>query len=177
MTDWERLEKEAVDQNDWYRISRDRYRLPNGGVGTYTYVDIPGSTMVVPVLPDGRLVMVEQFRYLMQRRSLEFPCGGLKEGWEPIANAQAELREEAGLTAASWSELGRLAPYNGVSNEYCFIFLAEEFTDVPVEPEETEQIQIVHLTRDEVRARIIDGSLWDGMTVSAFTLYESNLLK
>ncbi len=174
MTGWERLDKECVDNNPWFRISRDRYRLPGGDVGTYTYVDIPGSTMVIPRLPDGRVVMVRQYRYLMQRESLEFPCGGLKEGYEPLFNAQEELREEAGLEATSWTKLGEFAPYNGVSNEYCHVYLAEEFSAVPATPEETESIEILHMTFDEIRTEIARGTLWDGMTVACLSIYDAH---
>ena len=172
MSAWERIDKASVDHNPWYRVSRDRYRLPNGEVGTYTYVDIPGSTMVIPILDDGRAVLVRQFRYLMQRPSLEFPCGGLKEGYTPLFNAQEELREEAGLVASDWRKLGEFAPYNGVSNEYCHVFRARGLAGVEAAPEETESIEIVHLTLDEIRSEIRRGELWDGMTIACLSIFD-----
>ena len=74
---WQQISRETLFDNPYYRISHDRYRRPDGEIGDYYYVDIPGSTMVVPALADGRLVLVRQYRYLMARPSLEFPAGGL----------------------------------------------------------------------------------------------------
>ncbi|MEM7165600.1 MAG: NUDIX hydrolase [Planctomycetota bacterium] len=170
---WQQISKEPLLQNPYYRISKDQYSLPGGGVGEYMYVDIPGSSMVVPVRDDGSLVMVRQYRYLMQRTSLEFPCGGVVEGVDPLENAQRELKEEAGHAARDWHELGRFAPYNGVSNEYCYVFLATNLTAIGAEPEETEEIEIVYLRPDEVRAQIDTGDLWDGMTIASLSVYES----
>lgn len=170
---WQRLASEVVHETAWYRLSRDRYVLPGGAEGVYTYVDIPGSTMVVPAFEDGTLLLVRQFRYLMQRPSLEFPAGGLKRGVDPLDNARRELHEEAGLLATSWTELGRFAPYNGVSNEYCRVYLATGLEPVPAAPEPTEEMECQRMSLDELRAIIDRGELWDGMTVASLALYES----
>lgn len=172
MKPWERLSKAMLFRNPWYTVSQDRYVLPGGEVGEYTYVDIPGSTMVIPVLDDGRLVIVRQYRYLMERHSLEFPAGGLKHGISPLENAQHELREEAGYVTESWEEIGRFAPYNGVSNEYCHMFVAKELQKVPPEPEATEEIEVHAFTLDELRDKVLAGELWDGMTINCLALYQ-----
>lgn len=171
---WQRISKETLLQNPYYRLSFDRYQLPNGAQGEYTYVDIPGSTMVLPVRDDGRLVLVRQFRYLLQRWSVELPAGGLKEGVDPLVNAQAELREEAGLEARSWSQIGQFAPYNGVSNEMCRVFLARDLVEVGAEPEPTEEIEVLRFELSELRDLIDRGELWDGMTIASLALYESH---
>ncbi|MFN0059338.1 MAG: NUDIX domain-containing protein [Planctomycetota bacterium] len=170
---WQQISKEPVLQNPWYKMSRDSYVLPTGATGVYTYVDIPGSTMVVPRLDDGRFVLVRQFRYLFQRTSLEFPAGGLKEGIEALANARAELREEGGYVARDWQRIGQFAPYNGVSNEYCQVFLATGLERVEAAPEETEEIEVVPLAIAELRREIASGAVWDGMTISALALYDA----
>lgn len=168
---FDRKSKELLFQNAWYQVSQDRYVLPSGDEGEYTYVDIPGSTMVIPVLDDGRLVIVRQYRYLMQRYSLEFPAGGLKPALEPLENAREELREEAGYATESWEKLGEFAPYNGVSNEYCHVYVARNLERVGNEPEPTEEIEILALTPAEIQEKIESGELWDGMTISCLALY------
>ncbi len=170
---WSRLSKETVFTCPYYKLSHDRYRLPSGAEQDYHYVDIPGSTMVVPVLPDGTLILVSQHRYLVGKKSLEFPAGGMKEGYEALFNAKEELREETGYEAKSWEQVGEFAPYNGVSNELCRVFVARDLESVGPEPEPTEELEIVHLTPDDIRARIASGELWDGMTIVSFTLYEA----
>lgn len=154
-------------------MSFDEYRLPDGGVGQYTYVDIPGSTMVVPERADGRLVLVRQYRYLMARPSLEFPAGGLPVGRDPLDNARRELQEEAGLEALAWTKLGEFAPYNGVSNEMCHVYCASNLREIATAPEPTEEIEVHVLSLDELHERVDRGEIWDGMTLASLLVYES----
>jgi len=169
---WGRLERELLFSTPYYDICHDRYQLPAGGVGDYYYIDIAGSSMIVPEGDQGRLTLVRQFRYLMQRPSLEFPAGGIQRGWAPLACAQQELREEAGLVASSWRELGEFAPYNGASAEICHVFVASGLSSVRAEPEPTEEIEVVALTLAELQAAVASGEIWDGMTLAALRLYE-----
>ncbi len=168
---WQRADTETLFSCRYYKLTHDRYHRPDGEMGDYYFVDIPGSTMVVPRLDDGRFVLGKQFRYLMRRSSVEFPAGGLPAGVDPLDNAKKELREEVGYRAARWEKIGEFAPYNGVSNEMCRVYLATDLAPVGAEPEPTEEIEIVALSGNEIEALIDSGELWDGMTVNSYYLY------
>jgi 8-oxo-dGTP pyrophosphatase MutT (NUDIX family) len=127
--------------------------------------------MVVPRFPDDRLVLVRQFRHLNERESIEFPAGGIKPRQDVRGAAEAELREEAGFAAAAWREIGSFNPFNGVTDELCTVFLAEELSPCAAVPDETEEFEVLHCTKDEIRAMIADGRLWDGMSLAAWSLY------
>jgi len=170
---WARLSRRPIFSSPYYDFLHDEYRLPGGGVGNYYYIDMPGSTMIIPRLPSGELVLVRQHRYLMNRSSLEFPAGGLERGVEPLENARRELREEAGYRAARWTRIGEFAPYNGASNELCQVYVAEELAAVEAAPEPTEEIEVLTRSLTEVRRLVRTGELWDGMTLAALRLYES----
>ena len=131
--------------------------------------------MVVPVLPDGRLILVRQFRYLVQRWSEEFPCGGMARGVEADENARKELREEAGLTPKNLERIGGFAPFNGVSDEICHVYLARDLEETGAEPEVTEDITVVRRTVAEVEAAIDSGEIWDGMTIASFTIAKNRI--
>lgn len=169
---WSRLSKETLQSCPYYDFCHDEYRLPDGTVGNYYYIEIAGSTMVVPVRPDGRLVLVRQHRYLHGRASLELPAGGIKRGRTPEETARDELREEAGLAADELMPLGAFAPCNGLSNELCHVFIARGLRPVPAAPEPTEELERVVLPIDELDRQIGSGELWDGMTIVALKLYE-----
>jgi ADP-ribose pyrophosphatase len=168
---WSRLSKETVLSTPYYRLSRDRYVLPDGAVGEYHYIDIPGSAMVVPLLESGELVLVRQYRYLMARASLEFPAGGMKGG-QPLQTAREELREEAGYHAGRLEKIGEFAPYNGASNELCHVFVGTGLTTVAAEPDATEELEVLSLPIGTVQERIASGEIWDGMTIASFFLFE-----
>jgi len=167
------LSRAVAHENPYFRVSHDRYRLPrDGGEGDYYYVALPSSTMVLPQLDDGRLVMVRQHRYPWSRASLEFPGGGSKHELAPLQNARAELREEAGYEADSWRELGRFAPCNGLTTEMCHVFLARGLRQVGAAPEPTEELQIVTLSRDEIESAISSGELWDGQAICCLSFLD-----
>lgn len=169
---WEQLSTEVVLCTPYYDIRRDRYVLPAGGEGVYTYVDIDGSAMVVPLLDSGELVLVRQHRYLMGRDSLEFPAGGIKRGAGARQTAAQELREEAGYRADGLEPLGAFSPYNGASNEMCQVFLATGLRPAPADPDATEELQPVRLSPDQLRRRVASGEVWDGMTIASLALFE-----
>ena len=169
---WTRLSKEPFFKCPFYTFAHDTYCLPDGSTGDYYYLDIPGSSMIIPRLDRDRLIMVRQYRYLMGRHSLEFPAGGIREGSDPLENARKELREEAGYQAGEWQKIGEFAPYNGASNEICNVFLASGLIPVKAEPEPTEEFEIVHVPMADIPGMISSGDLWDGQTILAFTYFQ-----
>jgi ADP-ribose pyrophosphatase len=114
-------------------------------------------------------LLVNQFRYLIERESLEFPCGGIKAGATAEQTALAELAEETGQMAMELELLGSFNPYNGITDEICHVYLARSLRDAPgARPDETEEFEIHRLTPDGIDARIRNGEIWDGMTMAAW---------
>ena len=126
--------------------------------------------MIVPVLDDGRIVLVNQYRYLNNRESLELPCGSVKDGQTYEQTAVQELEEEAGFIAHEWQCIGEFNPYNGVTNEICKVFIAKNLKAVPALPDETEEFEMVILTAEKIDASIASNTIWDGMTIAAWTI-------
>ena len=81
-----------------------------------------------PLTADGKVILVNQYRYLCDRESLEFPCGSINEGHTYEQTALLELQEETGYKAgAPLQELGRFNPYNGVTSEICTVYICERY--------------------------------------------------
>ena len=137
---FERLQREVLVDNPWHRYCRDRYVQADGSEGVYHYIDMPGSCASIPLFDDGTTMLVRVHRYLFGRELWEFPIGGMHPGDDPLAVAQKELREETGLLAATWTPLGRFAPYKGASNEVCHFFLARGLTAEAQQLEPSERI-------------------------------------
>lgn len=170
---WKRLRTAEVARNPWWTYRRDDCELPGGGPGVYHYVHTNGSAMVVPVTAGGEFLLVNQYRYLAARESLEFPCGSIKDGATVDRTAREELAEETGYEAGRLLPAGAFNPYNGITDEMCHVFIARDLRHVGARPEETEEFELVTLAAGEVDARIASGALWDGMTIAAWAIVRS----
>lgn len=169
---FQRLSREVLVDNAWHRYCRDRYVQADGSEGVYFYVDMPGSCAAIPWFDDGTTMLVRVHRYLLGRDLWEFPIGGMRVGDEPLAVAQKELHEEAGLLAAQWTALGRFAPYKGVSNEVCWFFLARGLTQDVQSLEPSERITTRRLPFAAAKELLLDQELGDGQSMAGLMLFE-----
>jgi ADP-ribose pyrophosphatase len=159
-------------QNRWLRVREDIIRRQDGSEGLYGVVERPEFVAVV-ALQDGRVTMVEQYRYPVRRRLWELPMGTAESvlGQDPAVAAAAELREETGLVAARLVYAGCLLQGPGYCNQVGHVFLATELTQGPTEREVTEQGMICRaFTLAELDAMMRDGVLIDGISVAAIGL-------
>lgn len=167
---WKKLSESVMFRNPYWTYKRDTLELPGGRPGEYHYVHTNGSSMVVPVLDDECLLVVNQYRYLAGRESVEFPCGSVKEGYTYEETARDELAEETGYSATSLQMVGEFNPYNGVTNEMCRVYVARGLAYTGGEPDDTEEFEILRVTPGELEARIRTGAIWDGMTIAAWSI-------
>lgn len=167
---WKKLSETVVFRNPYWAYKRDTLELPGGDPGEYHYVHTNGSSMIVPVTDDGMLLLVNQYRHLAGRESVEFPCGSVKEGRSPEETARDELEEETGYSAERIRMVGEFNPFNGVTDEMCCVYVAEGLTFVGAKPDVTEEFEILRMTAAELDARIRSGAIWDGMTIAAWTI-------
>jgi ADP-ribose pyrophosphatase len=114
--------------------------------------------------------MVRQYRYLTGSTSIELPCGGIKEGQSEEEAARAELVEETGYDCIKFKRAGRFIPYNGLSDEYCTVYIARKLQYVGPKPDETEQMEVISVSPDEVSSMIQKGKIVDGMTIAGWLL-------
>jgi ADP-ribose pyrophosphatase len=172
---WKRLSHSVLFTNPWWVYKRDEYLLPNGNQGEYHYVHTNGSSMVVPVRDDGRILIVNQYRYLVERESLEFPCGSVKDGSTHDQTAWAEFAEETGFSAHQIFQVGEFNPYNGVTDEMCRVYVARELHHVGSRPDETEEFELLALTAEDIDRKIASGEMWDGMSIAAWAIARPRL--
>ena len=167
---WKTLSTSIVFENPWWTYKRDTFQIPDGVSGEYHYVYTRGSSMVVPITPEGELLLVNQFRYLCDRESIEFPCGSVNEGDSYLDTARHELEEETGFRADHFEEVSTFNPYNGVTSEICHVFLATELTPGNANPDATEEFELIRCSPSDFEEKIATNEVWDGMTLAAWML-------
>jgi ADP-ribose pyrophosphatase len=128
-----------------------------------------GSVAIVAVDREGRLVLTRQFREAVRETLLELPAGILETGEIPLEAARRELAEETGLHGGSWRRLRTIHPSPGFLREPVTIFLAEDLDEGEPHPGESEQIDVVRLTRAELEAEL--ERLEDAKTLVGVLLY------
>lgn len=165
-----------VYRNPWTTVREDVIVRENGVRGIYGVVDKDPACIIVPVetTPDGEFVyLVEQFRYTVLGRFLEFPQGG----WEladivPEELARGELKEETGLTAARMTHLCDLQIAYGVMNQRHHVYLAEDLTHGETEPDPEETDLTLHrVSVAEFETMLLDGRIVDNCTAAAWGVY------
>ncbi len=170
LSSWKKLRQVFELKNPWWTYRHDEFEMPSGKKGEYHYVHTNGASMIIPVRDDGMVILVNQYRYLCNRESIEFPCGSVKEGSTYDDTAVAELIEETGFKANSLECIAEFNPYNGVTDEMCKVYIARSLTPAHAKKDDTEEFEYVYLTPKELDDNIVSGKIWDGMTLAAWAL-------
>lgn len=165
-----KISEEIIHKNPWHEYKHDTFEFPDGKPGNYYYLETPGGVMIVPVLPDGRIVLTRQSRYLADRHSIEFPGGGIKNGMTLTQAANLELKEETGYEAEELILVGEFEPSKGLIKDRMHIFIAQVGEQGNAKPDATEDIEIIARYPDEVEVMIRHNDIWDGETMAAWSL-------
>lgn len=139
---WQVLSSREVYRNPWIRVREDQVLRPNGSPGIYGVIESPPALGVVALDEAGRTYLVGQHRYTVDEYSWEIPTGSGIPGEPPLESAARELREETGLAASRWTDLGRVQVSNSVTDQIGHLYLAEGLTQGEAAPDETEDLAI-----------------------------------
>ncbi|MFT5142821.1 MAG: ADP-ribose pyrophosphatase [Rhodothermales bacterium] len=171
-----KLDSEEIFKGILLHVKRDRVRLPDGNEAVREWIDHPGAAAVVPILDDGRVIMVRQFRYGPDRTFLELPAGKFDgNGEKPEEVAVRELEEETGYRASHLTHLGALYNAVGYSNEVIHIFLAKGLkrTKQALDAEEFLTVEFHQLA--DLVDKAARGELDDMKTVSGLLMAAAHL--
>jgi ADP-ribose pyrophosphatase len=148
----------------------DEVSEPGGVTGTREVVRQTGSVAALPVLGDGRIVLVRQYRYAVSDFVWELPAGRRDPAESPEAGARRELEEEVGLRAASLEPISTFWTTPGFCDEVMHLFRATGLESIPPRPEADERIEPGTFTLDEAMAMVARGEIREGKTLVALLL-------
>lgn len=169
----ERISSEDIFDGVLLHVKRDYVKLPNGNTSVREWIKHQGASAVVPVLPNGNIIMVRQYRYPIGKVTLEIPAGKLDTPDEdPLLCAKRELSEETGYSAKSYKLLHKLATTVGFSNEWIYIYMAHDLVKGEQHPDEDEFINLVEMPLEEALHLIEQGEIFDAKSVTAILMVD-----
>lgn len=146
-------------------VREDRVRLPNGKESTREYIVHPGAVVVVPLMENGDVLFVRQFRYPLRREFLELPAGKIDPGEDTLVCGKRELLEETGFDAANWHYLTTIHPCIGYSDERILIYLAQGLTEHGHCRDEDEFLENIAMPLESAMEEIRQGRISDVKTM------------
>ncbi len=174
----EKRHKKRLVFSGTVKFRADTVTLPNGKRSVREFVDHPGAVAVLPVLPDGRVVFVRQFRYPVGQVTLEVPAGKLHSPKDsPPARVRAELEEETGYTAKSIKHILSYWPTPAFSNEVLHVYAASGLKPGRARPDDDEFLTLETLPFEKAWRMVGTGEIRDSKTVIALQAWKIKMLE
>lgn len=167
------LSSREVYRNRWMRVREDEILRSNGQKGIYGVAEKHDGCIILPI-EDGCVWLVEQYRYTIEQRTIELPQGSWEmEIDDPEELARGELKEELGLGASKMVYLGYMWIAYGFLRQRLHIFVATGLTTLQPEPDaEEHDILIRNVPIAEFEQMMLDGTIRDSTTLSAWGMYQ-----
>ena len=171
------ISSETLAQGGLLTVKKDVVRLANGNISQREYVMHPGAVVVVPLLPNGNVLLERQFRYPLHQVFIELPAGKIDPDEDVLKTGQRELLEETGYTAQNWVKLGVQHPCIGYSNEVIHIYLASNLSAGEHQRDEDEMLEVFNVKLEQCLEMISNQEITDSKTIVALFLADKYLQK
>lgn len=167
------VERETLLQTSRFRVERRAQRLPDGSLHSREIVEHPGAVVILPILDDGRICLIRNYRISVDAELIELPAGTREPREEALLTAHRELQEETGFRAAKLQPLCEFLMSPGILNERMHAFVATGLSEGPQHLERGEDIQNLLVTEDELKSWIAQGIVQDAKTLTTLLFYWS----
>lgn len=152
------------------KLVTQKRRLPNGYTARLEIIEHPGAALVIPFLNKEKIILIRQFRPVINSYLYELPAGTLGKNERPLDCARREIIEEIGYSAGRLTRIGKIYPVPGYSTELITIFRAEQLKKEKAIAEPDEIIRICVFSKSRVKGFLKNGKIIDAKTISALAL-------
>lgn len=170
---YELIEKQVIFEGRKIRLEVQHLRDDlNGNRVAREVVVHPGAVVILPILPDGRIVLISNKRFAIGLMLIELPAGTLEKNENPMNCAGRELLEETGYLAGKIKLIGTFYTSPGVLTEKMFAYAAYDLELKQAALEEGEEIELMPVALDQAIAMIGSGQITDGKTIATILLFD-----
>lgn len=159
-----KLSSEEIFDGVAIHLFRDEILLPNGNKGVREVVRHPGAVCVLPLTEDGEVIFVNQFRYALNKVTLEVPAGKLEKGEDPTEAALRELSEETGIEAKKIVPMGALYTTPALMDEIIYMYIATDLSQGEQHLDEDEFVNAIKIPLDKAVEMVMNGEIRDAKT-------------
>jgi len=175
MGDSDRLKEQKIASTEVFKgrllqVFLDDVRLPDGSTSTREWIKHPGAAAVVPVFDNGDIMLIEQYRYPLQRAFYEVPAGKIDAGEDREKTATRELKEETGLICENLNYLDPFHPSIGYTDEVIHLFCAWNITQTAIKVDDDEFVITERIPFKKAVQMVFNGTITDGKTMVSLLL-------
>ena len=164
------LSKKTLLASKLFTIKQLKIKMPKGAVRIHDIVERGPTVSVFPLTEKNELYLVEQYRYLHKKQTLEAMAGFVDVGEKPLSAAKRELKEETGLKANKWSVISQFEVAASVLKATNYLFLAKDLEKGMPCPEEDEEIKLVKIPLKEAVKKVMTGEINHGASMIGILL-------
>jgi ADP-ribose pyrophosphatase len=159
---WTIKETTSPYKDNFIEVFVDQVIKPDGKPGTYATVRMKKGVAVLPVTKDGKVYLTSQFRYAIGRDSIEVVSGGMDGEEPPIEAAKREAKEELGIEAEDWIDMGFFAIETSIVQAPVYLFMVKGLEFSETDPDNTEDIKRMKITLDEALQMVMNNEIIHG---------------
>ena len=170
------IQTKTVHKGTLLTLKRDKVLLPNGSTGIREWIKHPGAVCCIPILPDGKIGLIKQYRYAVKEKMIEIPAGKLDQNESPEKCAIRELEEEIGYRANKLTFLANIHPAVGFTNEKMWLYLAENLVKTKQNLDVDEFLSLFPIKLNEAVDMVWNGKITDVKTIIGILWAQRTLL-
>ena len=159
------IKTKTAHKGTFLTLNSDIVLLPNGNTSTREWIKHPGAVCCVPILPNGKIVLIRQYRYAVKEEMVEIPAGKLDQNEIPEKCALRELEEEIGNRANKLTFLANIHPAVGFTNEKMWLYLAEKLVKTEQSLDFDEFLEPIPTKLDDAVKMVWNGQITDVKTI------------
>ena len=159
------IRTKIVYKGTFLTLNNDKVLLPNGNISTREWIKHPGAVCCIPILPDGKIGLIKQYRYAVKRQMIEIPAGKLDQNEIPERCALRELEEETGYKADKLTFLTNIHPAIGFTDEIMWLYLAENLVKTEQNLDSDEFLSLFPTELDKAVDMVWKGKITDMKTI------------